>query len=63
MMHSRNNLCNGNRYCLLTFTKSLICLGIFAYNAFNNTPQAYPEFILGDAQTEGLLISGVGNAV
>ena len=29
----------------------------------NNTPQAYPELTLGDAQTEGLLISGVGNAI
>lgn len=29
----------------------------------NNTPQAYPELTLSDAQTEGLLISRVGNAI
>ncbi|WMJ08133.1 hypothetical protein [Nitrosomonas sp. sh817] len=29
----------------------------------NNTPQAYPELTLSDAQTEGLLISGAGNAI
>lgn len=51
------------RYSPLTLKKVLTFIPDMQRIPLNNTPQAYPEVRLGEAQTGGLLLFRGGNAI